>query len=288
LADTGVGEGFPRTQDRELRAMSARKLVMSARHRAAVDELVRLHGDDPAKLALVICGSLATGTARSDSDVDLYLVVTEDEFERVRATRGCFYGSRDPVEFSGVEIDGKVVGKRFLSEAAARGSEPTRASFEGAYTEFSRDPEIDTLIERIAAYPEAEREQKIRTFYAFVKHYRHVGAQAFEVGDLYFARRCALELVFFAARLALAHNRVLFPCHKSLFSALERCPELPPAFLDSSRELLERPSAQQMIDYYERVSEFFAQSDYPDQERISFILENEWSWFSGLPFAGDL
>ena len=107
---------------------------MTDRQREAIAELVRLHGSEPSKLALVICGSLATGKAREASDVDLYLVVTDEEFERVRAEEGCFYGSWDPARFSGVEIDGKIVGKAFLQEAAVRGSEPTRASFESAYT----------------------------------------------------------------------------------------------------------------------------------------------------------
>jgi len=151
-----------------------------------------------------------------------------------------------------------------------------------------RDREIDALLERIAAYPEWEREQKIKAFDAYTKHYRYVGEQAFELGNDYFARRCAIELVFFAARLALAHNRVLFPCHKSLFAALDRCDDLPPDFVDSSRRLLEGPSLPEIVNYYDRVSDYFSQYDHPDQERVSFILENEWSWFSGLPFAGDL
>ena len=261
---------------------------MSARHRKAIDELVRLHVDDPAKIALIICGSLATGKARENSDVDLYLVVSEPEFERVRANEGCFYGSWDPNKFSGVEVDGKIVSKKFLEEAAKRGGEPTRAQFVDAYTEFSKDPEIEGLIEQIAAYPEGEREAKIKTFYTYVKHYRYVGEQAFELENGYFARRCVIELVFFAARLALAHNRVLFPCHKSLFAALERCEDLPPGFVDSSRLLLESPSLLALIAYYEKVSDFFSRYDYPDQERINFIVENEWSWFSGLPSVGDL
>ena len=148
---------------------------MSERHRKAIDELVCLHGDDPNKIALVICGSLATGKARDDSDVDLYLVVTDEELERVRAEEGCFYGSWDPNKFFGAEIDGKIVSKVFLQEAAIRGSEPTRASFERAYTEFSRDAEIDELIGRIAIYPEWEREWRIKAFYAYTKHYRYVG-----------------------------------------------------------------------------------------------------------------
>jgi hypothetical protein len=261
--------------------------AMSERHREAIDELVRLHGDDPKKLALVICGSLATGKAREDSDVDLYLVVTDEEFERTRVAEGCFYGSWDPSRFSGVEIDGKIVGKKFLQEAAVRAAEPTRADFEGAYMEFSRDAEIDELIGRIAVYPEWEREAKIRAFYGQVKHNRYAGEQGFQLGNDYLARRCVTELVFFSARLVLAHNRVLFPCHKSLFAALEKCDDVPPGFVSSSHELLRNMSLPATIGYYEQVADYFRQYDYPDQERISLILEREWSWFSGLPSLWD-
>jgi hypothetical protein len=264
-----------------------RKPEMSERHRKAIDELVRLHGDDPKKLALVICGSLATGKARADSDVDLYLVVIDEEFERVRVEEGCWYGSWDPDEFFGAEIDGKIVGKRFLQEAAVRASEPTRADFESAHTEFSHDAEIDALISKIAVYPEWEREAKIKAFYGQVKHNRYVGEQGFLLGNDYLARRCVTELVFFAARLALAHNRVLFPCHKSLFAALEKCDHLPPGFVSSSHELLRNMNLPTTIDYYEQVTDYFSEYDYPDQERISLILESEWSWFSGLPSLGD-
>ena len=92
-----------------------------------------------------------------------------------------------------------------MIEAAARASEPTRASFEGAYTEFSHDPEIERLIERIAAYPEWERERKIKSLLAY-----HEALSATSVSrrssaaNEYFARRCVLELIFYAARLGLA------------------------------------------------------------------------------------
>jgi len=33
-----------------------------------------------------------------------------------------------------------------------------------------------------------------------------------------------------------------------------------------------------MINYYEKVIEYFKGYDYPDTERIGIILENEWTW----------
>jgi hypothetical protein len=44
----------------------------------------------------------------------------------------------------------------------------------------------------------------------------------------------------------------------------------------------------EVVSFYDRASNYFAQYDYPDQERISFIVESDWGWYSGLPFAGDL
>ena len=96
-----------------------------------------------------------------------------------------------------------------------------------------------------------------------------------------------IELVFFAARLVLAHNRVLFPCDKSLFAALDRCEDLPPEFVASSQRLLENPSLPAVVDYYRSVSGYFGRYDFPDQDRIGLILDNEWSWFSGTPSVAD-
>jgi hypothetical protein len=168
---------------------------MTENQRQALDLLVQIHKPDPPKLALIIIGSLASGREREGSDIDLYLVVTDDEFKAVRQNRGYFYGCWDPKEFFGVGIDGKVVGKEFLREAVKRGSEPTRASFINAYAEFSKDPEIMPLVQKISVYPEWEHKDRCCAFYGMMKHFRYEGKRAFQNKNLLYFQSCIQNLV---------------------------------------------------------------------------------------------
>jgi hypothetical protein len=261
---------------------------MTEAQKKAIEKLVDLNICKPHNLALIICGSLAGGTARPDSDVDLYLVVTDKEFARLRQTKAFFYGTWDPHELFGVCVDGKIVGMRFLRDAAREGSEPTRASFQNAYAAFCRKKEIEELIKKIPVYPESERTERIKTFYAYVKHYRYVGEEAFRQGNAFFYTHCVMEFIFFAGRLALAHNRVLFPCHKSLFKALAKCREMPAGFIEMLERLLKDKSLETMVACFEITAGYYKQYDYPDRERIGLILENEWAWFSKKMDPGEL
>lgn len=254
---------------------------MTELHQKAINELIAIHKDNPDTIALIINGSVATGKARPDSDVDLCLVVSDEKFEQIKKTKSYFYGTWDPDDFFGIEIDGKYINMDFLRKAAEQGNEPVRNSFTAAYTAFSHSDEVEKLIKKIPVYPEAEREKRIKAFYAYVIHYRYTGEDAFNQQNLFLSRNCAIELVFFASRLVLAHNRILYPCRKSLFKALEKCPLMPPNFIELSLELLENSSAGLLISYFKTVTEYFKEYAYPDTERIGLILENEWTWYTG-------
>ncbi len=260
---------------------------MTGQQTLALDKLYKLHHGNPDAIALIICGSIARKEERNDSDIDLYLVVTDEAFEKVERTKSYFYGTWDPNEFFGVGIDGKIVGMRFLREAVTHASDPTRVSFQSAYTLFSRSPEIDELIGKIPVYPEREHEERIRAFYAYVKQCRYIGEDAFKQGNEFWFQHCVMELIFFAGRLVLAHNHRLFPCHKALFKALGQCGNLPPRFIEASHHLLNHMTIDEMLAYYEMVIDFFKAYDFPDNERIGLILENEWTWYTGRITVGE-
>jgi hypothetical protein len=245
--------------------------------------LVQIHKPDQSKLALIIIGSLASGRERESSDIDLYLVVTDEAFHAVRQTRSYFYGSWNPNEFFGVGIDGKVVGKEFLREAVKRGNEPTRASFTNAYTEFSKDPEIMPLVRQICVYPEWEHKDRCRAFYGMMKHFRYEGEQAFQNHNQFYYQTCTQNLVFFAGRLVLGHNRVLYPCRKSLFRVLEQAVDQPVDFKIHSEKLLGSYDIGLFIDYYESIAKKYSCYDMPDDKRIGILLDNELNWFTGAP-----
>jgi hypothetical protein len=46
------------------------------------------------------------------------------------------------------------------------------------------------LIREISVYPEQKREEKIRSFYAYIRHYRDEGESAFKKGNLFYSTHC--------------------------------------------------------------------------------------------------
>jgi hypothetical protein len=177
---------------------------MTERHNKAIEELTRLNKDNPKNIALIICGSIATKEAGENSDIDLYLVVTDEEMKRVAETKSYFYGTWDPNTFYGIEIDGKIVGMQFLRDAVKYASDPTRFSFQDAYTLFSKSNEVDELIPKICVYPEWEQAKRIRAFYAYVKHFRYVGEAAFKQGNEFFAKHCVNEWTWYTKKSTIS------------------------------------------------------------------------------------
>src|SRR5690349_12322445 len=104
----------------------------------------------PDALGLVLVGSVARATERSDSDVDVYLVVCEEAFERARRDDRLSYTDSATATYAGGYVDVKVVSPAYLAAAADHGDEPTRASLVGARVIWSRMPHLDAALREIS------------------------------------------------------------------------------------------------------------------------------------------
>ena len=112
---------------------------------------------DPSLLAIITAGSIAQGSAKESSDIDVYLLVTDESYAKRKKDNLLSYINHDVCEYEGGYIDGKIVNRRFLELAAEQGSEPTRASFIGSKVFYSRVLNLDSILSRIPVYPEANR-----------------------------------------------------------------------------------------------------------------------------------
>ena len=250
-------------------------------HQRAIDRLADAYRDDPRFRALIIGGSVARGFARADSDVDFLIVATDEVFDRRRAARDVFINRRDLCDYEGGFVDGKIVNLAFLADLADKGNEPSRAAFEGAFAAWSRIPDLDALLRRIPVYPEAGHAERIRAFYcmAFINHW--LVHEAERHGNRYALTRGCSQLALFAARLILAHNRILFPYHKWLPRALEAAPDKPDGLLACFNDLLNEPCGDRATALFERVRSF-REWGVSDLEAYTwFMTDVEWSWMSG-------
>ena len=250
-------------------------------HQRAIDRLADTYRDDPEFRGLIIGGSVAKGYARDDSDVDFMIIATDESFEQRLAARDLFINRTDLCDYDGGFVDGKIINLAYLEDAAARGNEPTRAAFQGAFAAYSHIPKLNDLLQRIHAYPEAGHDERIKAFYsmAFIQHW--LFHEADRHGNVYTQTRAASQLALFAARLILAHNRQLFPYHKWLPRALEAAPDKPDELIAGFNSLLSEPNGDHATALFELVRDFQDWGISDLDAYTWFMTDVEWSWMSG-------
>ncbi|MBB6670335.1 nucleotidyltransferase domain-containing protein [Cohnella nanjingensis] len=257
-------------------------------HRQAINHLVDRLSPDPDYLAIMITGSVVKGLARADSDIDCYLVVRDEVFEARKQRDRLFYFEQEGCDYEGGYYDGKIVNYAFLTAAAERGSEPTRSSFAGALVAFSRIPGLDELVSRIAVYPEANREKNFADFFAQVELYGgYFADRALTLNNTYLLAQAVSQIALFSGRLILAYNRILFPCHKSLMTALETATDRPERYLELLESMLRDPNRETIGALTACVRDFHDWGIAPHEAVSRFVVNNEWNWIEQEPPLSD-
>ncbi|KRE69773.1 nucleotidyltransferase domain-containing protein [Paenibacillus sp. Soil750] len=263
-------------------------ITLRAHHKDSIDYLVSMLSLDPSILAIIIVGSVAKGIAREDSDIDCYLVVSDELFEEKKRQDQLFYFAKEGCDYTGGYFDGKIIPYHFLEAAALRGSEPTRASFEKAFVAFSQIPGVDDLIAKIPVYPEKNREKNFQDFFAQVELYGgYFANRANETGNKYLLIYSIGQVTLFAGRLLLAYNHVLFPCHKSMMVVLKTLTHIPERYFELQEDMLLNTNRETIQAFVECIRSFHAWGIAPHEAVSRFILNNEWNWLEEEPPLSD-
>lgn len=235
---------------------------------------------------MVLAGSIARNRQKECSDIDVMVILDDGGYQQRRRSHRLSECLFDLCDYPGGYVDVKCFPESFLAAAAQRGSEPTRHAFLGARTIFSRGADIQPLLERIAIYPEHERCDKMLSFYAALSlSGGYFWAQAQKHGNLYLKTRMVADIVLFATRLILAHNRVLFPCHKGMLDALDDAQDKPAGLRPQIDAFLESPTSANHKTLMEAVQGFrdwgFGKDYHPILTR--FVEDNEQWWWNQRP-----
>jgi predicted nucleotidyltransferase len=254
---------------------------MEAHHQRAIQRLVALFQDDPRFPALLVAGSVAKGRARPDSDIDILLVASDEEYARRAARQDFWYLNREICDYPGGYVDGKIIDLQFLEEAAEHGSEPARAAFVGTFPAYSRLPQLETLLSRIPVYQEQEHQEKVRAFYSQVLLLTWFIGEAEKRNDAYLLTHAVADLVLFGGRLILAHNRILYPSHKWFLYEVQRAEHKPVQFLEQIDGLLRYPSKARAREFADSISAFHDWGVTYEQAVVRFMQDSEWNWRTG-------
>jgi predicted nucleotidyltransferase len=259
---------------------------MHPHHERTVDRLREHVLADPTVLALLVMGSVARGEARHDSDVDCRVIFADAEYRRRAAAGELLLNFSHLAEAPGKGAGGEAGDARLLRDVAERGPEVWRFALKDALV-FSKDPEVDRLVERGSAYPEHERTDKMVGFVSQLPvHHAYLIFGEYSRTP-YVLAQCAVQIVLFGGRLILAHNRMLYPGRKWFMRQLRRAPEKPEGFLELATTLLERPSIAASRAFLDAVEGFAEWPRAPEGAMARFCRDEELAWRTGSPMPGD-
>ena len=94
----------------------------------------------------------------------------------------------------------------------------------------------------------------------------------------YLMAHATSEMVFYASRLLLAYNRILYPYHKWLMRAVENAPEKPENFIELCEKLLKQGSAANAEALWECITDFREWNISYERGLVRFMQDAEWNW----------
>lgn len=239
-------------------------------------------------LAVLVGGSIAHGFERENSDVDIMIVISDEQYEAKKAQSDLWYCDVESCTYEGGYVDGKFISPGFMKLVARQGSEPARFAFDGAITAWSKIDDLQALVDSITAYPVREKPDKIRHFYGQLDGWRWYCREALNHGNRYLLNHSICNIVLFGGRLILAHNETLYPYHKWFLRVLEAVPLKPQAMMANIDRLLRNPEASVIESFCDDVFGFadwgFQDMNFADY----FIKNNELNWLDGCPPIADL
>jgi hypothetical protein len=253
-------------------------------HEDTLDAYVRRVRADSAAIAVIVVGSVARGTERADSDVDVYLVVPENVFASAVATHRVIVVERSEATYPGGYIDVKLATMAFLEAAAERGDDPVRASFEGARVAWARDGyDIVGRVAAIPVLPPTVWEDRAASFISQVRLYAtDFLPEAVASDNTFMLHHAAVHAVAAGGRVLLALNRRLYRGPKYLDAALASLDRVPDGYAELARRLVASPSRQSADAYVQALEAFHP---WPVDRAASdsmFIRDNELAWYTGI------
>jgi hypothetical protein len=256
-------------------------MYLQDHHKKVIERLTTLFQDDPRYPALIVGGSLVKGWGSMNSDVDIMLVATDEEYARCAANDNFWYYNAEICDYPGGYVDGKVINLQFLRDVADHGSEPARAAFTNVFLAYSHLPELADLLTTIPVYQEAEREEKIYAFYSQVQMQKWFIGEAEQKQARYLMAHATSEMVFYAARLLLAYNRILYPYHKWLMQALKEAPAKPDNFLALAEALLAEGNSANAQALWDCINSFHDWNIPFERGLARFTKDAELQWRDG-------
>lgn len=251
-------------------------------HELTVATFTERQAARPEVLGVVVVGSVARGDERADSDVDVYLVLTDEAYAAAERSGEVAFVSLDEAAYAGGYVDVKLASPGYLAAALDHGDDPTRASFASARVTLDRVGDLAALVAAMGDRPDEVWAERVRAYRAQLALYaRYFLVQGYEHGDRFLLRHAAGHAALAAGRCALAQHRRLFRGPKYLAGDVAALPELPAGFLEAWETVVDEPTPETARTLVAVVDAWLGQPLTVDDALSRFVADNELAWLRG-------
>lgn len=261
---------------------------MYPHHTQSIQNVTDYFQRDPEVRALLLGGSIAHGFETPTSDVDIMILVSDEDHKKRLADNQVHFFNMDLCTYEGGYMDGKYLSLGFVEQVREKGSEPARFAFAGSRVLFTNVDGLAEEILKVAEYPVAEKEERIKRFYAQFEAWHWYCQEALRLNNPYLLGTSVSKLILFGGRLILAHNEMLYPYHKWFLRVLESAKDQPAALAESIQQLNAAPTAENIECFYEKVKTFRPWIDGAFSWPTQFMFDSELNWLEGKTPVDDL
>jgi predicted nucleotidyltransferase len=261
---------------------------MYPHHTQSIQNVTEYFQRDPEVLALLLGGSIAHGFETPSSDVDLMIFVSDEDHAKRFAENRIHFFNMELAAYEGSYVDGKYSTHTLVKHVIGKGSEPARFAFAGAKVLFSKIDGFEEDVRKAAKYPTANRDERIRRFYAQFEAWHWYCGESLRLDNPYLLGTSVSKFILFSGRLILAHNELLYPYHKWFLRVLENAKDKPAGLMESIQRLHKASTTENIEALYEIVKGFHPWIEGDFNWPTQFLLDSELNWTDGKTPVDDL
>ncbi len=247
-------------------------------HRTSIERFVKQYRADETVIAILLGGSIAHGYSTAESDIDILLVLTSEAYLKRKQESKLTFSIRDLCDYPGGYIDCKVIDVSFLEIVAEKGSDPARFAFKDATVLCSKKKGLEELLQRIQRYPVHQMEERRLRFASQMLAWKWYYNEGCKKENAYLKGLGVHKFVFFACRLVLNENQLLYPFHKWMLRVVESASHAPPGFSLRLSQLMTESDLETIETLCDEVLEFYNIDENSLRWAEVFLKDSEQNW----------
>ncbi|MBN2509370.1 MAG: nucleotidyltransferase domain-containing protein [Spirochaetales bacterium] len=261
---------------------------MKQHHQEAIDIFLSRYTPHSWVTGILLCGSIAHGFEKPDSDIDVVIIADAAEFKKRKQDNTLAFSIWDICRYEHGYVDCKVVDRDMLELIAQKGSDAARYAFQGSRILYSTLPGLEDLLRRIDRYPAEQKEERKKRFASQILAWKWYYSEGVKKGNAYLLYLAVQKLILFSARLVLNENEMLFPYHKWILRVLETAPRKPEGLMKAIDTILLDHSPERVNSFCADLLSFVSFTEKSVDWPNYFLKDSEQNWIEHEPPVDDL